>query len=85
MLQLSQVCCLIGTDPTHPVVVWKALADQFQCKTWANKLELKQKLFSTRLAEEGSVKDHIKSMTEVRDELLAIGGPVTEEDHVVLL
>ena len=24
---------LTGTDPSDPVVVWKALADQFQCKT----------------------------------------------------
>ena len=42
---------LIGADPTDPVVVWKALANQFQRKTWANKLELKRKLFSMRLAE----------------------------------
>ena len=25
---------LTGSDPTDPVVVWKAPADQFQCKTW---------------------------------------------------
>jgi len=36
---------LVGQDPTNPVAVWKILADQFQCKTWANKLELKQKNF----------------------------------------
>lgn len=36
---------LVGPDPTDPVVVWRALADQFQHKTWANKLELKRKLF----------------------------------------
>ena len=32
---------LTGTDPIDPVVVWKALANQFQCKTWANELKLK--------------------------------------------
>ena len=53
---------LIGTDPMDPVVVWKALADQFQRKTWANKLELKRKLFSMRLAEGCSVQEHIKSL-----------------------
>jgi len=41
---------LVGQDPTNPVDAWKTLADQFQCKTWANKLELKRKLFSLRLA-----------------------------------
>ena len=30
---------LIG-DPKDPVTVWKQLQDQFQKKTWANKLEL---------------------------------------------
>ena len=27
---------LVGPDPTNPLVVWHALADKFQCKTWAN-------------------------------------------------
>ena len=76
---------LIAIDPTDPVVVWKALADQFQCKTWANKLELKRKLFSMRLAEGGLVQDHIKSIAEVCDELSAIGEPVPEEDRIVYL
>ena len=65
--------------------MWKALANQFQRNTWANKLELKRKLFSMRLAEEGSVRDHIKSLTEVYDELSAIGEPIKEEDRVVYI
>ena len=36
-----------------------------------------------RLAEGGSVQEHIKSLTEVCDELSVIGEPVKEEDHVV--
>lgn len=36
---------LLG-DPNDPVLVWKKLADQYQKKSWANKLELKRKLFS---------------------------------------
>lgn len=54
---------LIGADHKDPVVVWKAFVDQFQRNTWANKLELKRKLFFLRLADGGSVQDHIKSMT----------------------
>jgi len=30
---------LLG-DPENPITVWKKLSDQFQKKTWANKLEL---------------------------------------------
>ena len=76
---------LVGPDPTDPVVVWRALADQFQRNTWANKLELKRKLFSLRLAEGGSVQQHIKCMSEICDELSAIGETVGEEDRVVYL
>ena len=50
---------LLGADPKDPKAVWKALADQFQRNTWANKLELKRKLFSLKLTEGGSVQSHI--------------------------
>ena len=76
---------LIGSDPTDPVVVWRTLADQFQHKTWANKLELKRKLFSLQLAEEGSVQEHVKLMTEICEELSVIGVAISEEDRVVYL
>ena len=45
---------LIG-DPDNPVDVWKKLANQFQKKSWANKLELRRKLYSLRLCEGESV------------------------------
>ena len=38
-----------------------------------------------QLSEGGSVQDHIKLMTEVCDELTAIGEVVSEEDRVVYL
>ena len=49
---------LIG-DPVSPVAVWKNLTDQFQKKTWANKLQLCKRLYSLRLNEGGSVQEHI--------------------------
>ena len=36
---------LVG-DPEDPVVVWKKLADQFEKKTWATRLDLRRKLHS---------------------------------------
>lgn len=80
----TKLLYLIG-DPDDPQVVWKKLADQYQRKTWANKLELRRKLFSTRLAEGGSLQEHIKAMTEVLDELSVVDEPVKEEDRVVYL
>ena len=38
---------LIG-DPEDPVVVWKRLQDQYQKKTWANKLALQQNTTAER-------------------------------------
>ena len=73
---------VIGPDPTDLGEVWKALANQFQRKTWANKLDLKRKLFSLRLGDGSSMQDHLKSMTEV---LSAIGEPINEEDRVVYI
>ena len=76
---------LLGADPKDPKAVWKALADQFQRNTWANKLELKRKLFSLKLTEGGSVQSHIKSLTEIFDALSFVDEPVKEEDRVVYL
>ena len=75
---------LIG-DPEDPTAVWKKLENQFQKKTWANKLELRRKLYSLRLREGESVHEHIKAMTELFEALAVIGDPVTEEDQVVHL
>ena len=44
---------LLG-DPEDPVLVWKKLSDQFQKKTWANKLELRRRLYSLRLSSHAS-------------------------------
>ena len=75
---------LIG-DPEDPGVVWKKLADQFQKKTWANKLLLRRRLYSLKLKEGDSVHNHIKLMTEAFDELSVIGVSLNEEDRIVHL
>ena len=56
---------LLGADPVDPVLVWKKLSEQFQKRTWANKLVLRRKLHSLRLKEGDSVQEHIKAMTEI--------------------
>ena len=75
---------LIG-NPEDPVEVWRKLADQFQKKTWANKLELQHKLYSMRLTDGDSVYSHIKAMTEVFNSLSIVGNPISDEDRVVYL
>ncbi len=75
---------LIG-DPEDPVAVWKKLRDQFQKKTWANKLELRRKLYSLRLKDGESVQEHIKAITELFDALAMMDSPMSDEDKVVHL
>ena len=75
---------LIG-DPKEPVEVWQKLRSQFQKKTWANKLVLRNRIHSLRLKEKESVQEHIKKMTELFNELDAIGAWMDEEDWVVQL
>ena len=72
-------------NPEDPAEVWKKLEDQFQRKTWSNKLQLRRKLFALKLRDGESVDQHIKTMTEVFESLAVIGDAVTEEDQVVHL
>ena len=75
---------LLG-DPEDPKAVWKKLEEQFQPKTWSNKLQLRRKLYALKLKEGGSVNEHIKTMSEIFEGLAVIGDAVSEEDRVVHL
>ena len=74
---------LLGSNPEDPIEVWNKLCDQFQAKTWANKLALRRKLYGLKLRENQSVQDHLKAMLEIFDSLAVIGCAVEEEDRVV--
>ena len=60
-------------DPEDPVTVTKKLQNQFQKKTWANKLALRRRLHSLVLKDGESVQDHVKTMTELFNELAIVG------------
>ena len=75
---------LLG-DPEDPVAVWRKLSDQFQKKTWANKLSLRRRLNNLRLKDGDSMSNHIKAMTEIFNELAVIGAAMEDEDKVVTL
>ena len=88
-LSLSSFCPLshrysiFSAEPDDPIAVWKKLSEQFQKKTWTNKLGLRRRLYSLKLKEGDSVQEHIRKMTEIFEELAVIGDPVKEEDRVV--
>ena len=52
---------LVG-DPNDPIVVWTTLQNQFQKRTWANKLALRRRLHSLQLRDGESVQNHIKAI-----------------------
>ena len=56
-------------NPQDPEEVWDKLCNQFQKKTWANKLALRRRLYGLRLKDQESVQHHIKSMIEIFDHL----------------
>ena len=85
MLSLEPSLLYLIGDPEDPTTVWEKLANQFQKRTWANKLELRRNLFSLRLKNGGSMQEHVKAMTEIFEGLSVIGDPVSEEDRVVHL
>ena len=70
---------LLG-EPEDPQAVWRRLEEQFQRKTWSNKLQLRRKLYGLKLKEGGSVNEHIKAMSEIFEELAVIGDAISEED-----
>ena len=72
-------------DPQDPAEVWKKLSTQFQKKTWANKLILRNKLFTMKLGDCGSMSEYIKKMIEIFDELAVVAEAVAEEDKVICL
>lgn len=76
---------LLGPDPDDPAEVWKKLSNQFQKKSWANKLALRRRLYALKLEEGQSIQIHIKSMTELFDELAIVGDPLDDENKVVHL
>ena len=86
---------VLSVDPTllyllrphleNPAVVWKKLADQFQKKTWVNKVTLQRKLYNLKLKDGQSMQKHVKMLTKIFDELSIIGDSLDEENQVVHL
>ena len=75
---------LVG-DPEDLATVWGKLANQFQKRMWADKLELRRNPFSLRLKNGESMQEHIhvKAVTTIFDGLSVIGDPISDEGPVV--
>ena len=85
VLSVDTALLYLISHPEDPAVVWKKLADQFEKKTWATRLDLPRKLHSIKLKDGDPAQEHIKTMTELFDALAVAGETVSGEDHVVYL
>ncbi len=85
VLSIDPKLLYILGDPQDPVAVWTTLSNQFQKKSWANRLALRRKLHSVRLHEGASVQDHVKTMTELFNELAVVGDKIEDDDRVIYL
>ena len=73
VLALDTTLLYLLDDPEDPAVVWKTLEDQYQKKSWANRLRLRRKLYSLKVDEDQPIQKHLKSMSEIFQELSIIG------------
>jgi len=84
VLSVDTTLLYLTSNPEDPAAVWKKLANQFEKKTWATRLDLRR-LHSMRLKDGDSAQEHIKTMTELFDALAVAGETVSDEDRVVYL
>ena len=69
---------LIG-DPDDPAKVWETLGQQFQKKSWVNRLNLRRRLHSLRLKDGESVQGHVRIMLETFNELAVVGDTISQK------
>jgi hypothetical protein len=81
----SSICYEYKFEPCTPKQIWDKLKERFERNTVANKLFLKQKLFSLKMKDCDSLDDHLRRMKEITDQLAAIKAPIPEDEYIVAL
>jgi len=85
VLSLDTALIYLISNPEDLAAVRKKLANQFEKKTWATRLDLCRRLHSMRFKDGDSAQEHIKTMIELFDALAVAGETVSDEDRVVYL
>ena len=70
---------------TNACSLWKKLKSKYETSDKGRTLYLKNLLYSTKLVEGASVSEHLLKLKDIKDQLLAIGKEVEEEDMVVVV
>lgn len=85
VLSVDATLLQVISNPEDPAAVWKKLANQFENKSWATRLDLRRKLHLMRLKDGDPVQKHIKTITDLFDAVAVAGETVSDEDRVIYL
>ena len=64
---------------------WDALGNRFQKKGLVRRIELRQKLYGTRLNSGGDMVVHVNAIKSISEQLAAVDDPVDEKDLYMIL
>jgi hypothetical protein len=67
-----------------PRAAWLKLCAVFEQKGLASQVYLRRKLFTMKFAKGGSMQDHLNNISEVSNQLDAIGDPVKDRDLAII-
>jgi hypothetical protein len=67
-----------------PRAAWLKLCAVFEQKGLASQVYLRRKLFTLKFAESGSMQDHLNNISELANQLDAIGDPVKDRDLAII-
>lgn len=90
---LSTICLCLSKEVQREVLrektatsCWNKLAELYQAKNLPNKLCLKERLYSTKMAELGmTIQEHIDNFNVILIDLENLDEPVKDEDAAVIL
>ena len=70
---------------TSAAAIWLKLEKLYMTKSLANRLYLKQRLYSFRMAEEKSIEDQMDEFNKIIDDLENVDVKMEEEDQAIIL
>ncbi|GJT67395.1 retrovirus-related pol polyprotein from transposon TNT 1-94 [Tanacetum coccineum] len=85
LLSLSDDVLYEVTDEETTAGVWKKLEKLYMTKSLTNKLLLKQRLFSLRIKEGMTLKDHLDALNSILMDLKNVGVKIDNEDAALIL
>ncbi len=85
LLSLTDEVLREVVDETSAASLWRKLESKYQKKSLTNRLYQKQRLYTLRMSESTSVRDHIDNFNRIILDLQGVGVKIEEEDQAIIL